>query len=270
MFGYVKVYKDELKIKEYNLFKAYYCGLCKALGKRFGLLTRLGLSFDMTFLAFMLSSANDSGIEIKKERCIAHVSKRPVVKNNEIINYTADMSIVLAYYKLLDDIKDDLSLKAIFAILAYVLPMRRVRKTRRAEVEVIKENLNKLSKLEKENCDDLDQVAHCFANILKKLFTPSFLPKNDDMASLGYHLGRWIYIIDAFADRKKDKKAKTYNPINTSKISKEIIEQSLGYTLYTIGEYAKKTSHKNEEIVSNIIYLGLRNTQDRVMNNESV
>ena len=138
-----------------------------------------------------------------KGKMYAHVSSGLWLKTTSI-NYTADMSIV-HLLPLLDDIKDDLSLKAIFAILAYVLPMRRVRKTRRAEVEVIKENLNKLSKLEKENCDDLDQVAHCFANILKKLFTPSFLPKNDDMASLGYHLGRWIYIIYAFADRKKDK-----------------------------------------------------------------
>lgn len=270
MFGYVKIYKDELKIKEYNLFRAYYCGLCKALGKRFGFMTRLGLSYDMAFLAFMLSSANEDLIDIKKESCIIHISKRAIVKNSDIINYTADMSIVLAYYKLLDDIKDDFSLKAILALPAYVFPMRKVKKQRKKEVESIKKNLELLSVLEKKKCDELDEVAHCFANILQSLFSPSFLPKNDDMSALGYHLGRWIYIIDAFADVEKDAKSKSYNPINISKAPKELIEQSLSYTLYTIGEHAKKIPHKNREVVNNIIYLGLRNVQDRVMKNGSV
>ena len=112
LFGYVTFYKDELKIKDYNKFKAYYCGLCKELGKRFNQLVRLGLSYDFTFLALLLDSVDENETVFSQEGCFKHFGKkRPTVKNNSHIQYAADMSVLFMYFKLLDDIKTGQKIK---------------------------------------------------------------------------------------------------------------------------------------------------------------
>ena len=101
MFGYVNAYKDLLRVCDYNVFRGYYCGLCKQLGKSFNQLTRVGLSYDMTFLAILMSSLDEGKPEMNLENCIAHpLSKRPVIHNDQGISYSADMSILLTYWHL--------------------------------------------------------------------------------------------------------------------------------------------------------------------------
>lgn len=31
MFGYIRIYEPELKMKDFRRYKAYYCGLCQEL-----------------------------------------------------------------------------------------------------------------------------------------------------------------------------------------------------------------------------------------------
>ena len=101
MFGYVNAYKDLLRVCDYNVFRGYYCGLCKQLGKIFNQLTRVGLSYDMTFLAILMSSLDEGKPEMNLENCIAHpLSKRPAIHNDQGISYSADMSILLTYWHL--------------------------------------------------------------------------------------------------------------------------------------------------------------------------
>ena len=120
LFGFINVYKDELKVKDYNIFKAYYCGLCKALGKRYNQLVRLGLSYDMTFLSVIADSVQQEQCEIVSEGCFKHIGNRPICINNKAIDYSADVSIILTYHKLCDDIADEHSIKAWFAKFAYI------------------------------------------------------------------------------------------------------------------------------------------------------
>ena len=151
MFGYVNAYKDLLRVCDYNVFRGYYCGLCKQLGKKFNQLTRFGLSYDMTFLAILMSSLEDKKIDIKMQNCIAHqISKRPVIKDDDGISYSADMSVVLTYMKLKDDWADERSIKS-FARVAYFFPMKNCAKKYPTQYKSIKETLAALSKLEKEN-----------------------------------------------------------------------------------------------------------------------
>ena len=99
MFGFVNVYKNELKIKDYNTFRAYYCGLCKSLGKRYNQLVRLGLSYDLTFLALVGDSLSNEDAVILKDGCIKHIGSHMICSNNHAIDYASDMSVILSYYK---------------------------------------------------------------------------------------------------------------------------------------------------------------------------
>lgn len=264
MFGYVNAYKDLLRVCDYNIFRGYYCGLCKQMGKSFNHLTRFGLSYDMTFLAILISSLDDEKVDLKYQNCIAHpISKRPVIKDDNGIKYSADMSVILTYMKLKDDWEDEKSIKS-FARIAYYFAMKKSSKKYPAQYRCIKENLNKLSILEKEKCNNIDMVADCFGTLLQGLFDAD--GNNKALSWLGYHIGRFIYITDAYNDIEKDLKHKSYNPfiqMYGDKLNKEDFKQSVVDSLtFTLSEISNAYNlidiKKNKELLDNIIYLGLR------------
>ena len=266
MFGYVNAHKDLLRVCDYNVFRGYYCGLCKMLGKQFHQLTRFGLSYDMTFLAILISALDKNEITLKHQPCIAHpLSKRPVIREDEGIRYSADMSVLLTYYKLKDDWDDEKSLKS-FARLWYYFPKRKVQKKYPRQTKAIRENLKKLGELEKEHCKNPDRVADCFGKLTQAIFDRD--GNNPALATVGYHIGRFIYFSDAYMDLEHDKKKKTYNPFlarSESEVRKEDLKKELVPALtYTLSEIANAyellTIRKNKELLDNIIYLGLRKT----------
>ena len=264
MFGYVNAHKDLLRVCDYNVFRGYYCGLCKALGKQFHQLTRFGLSYDMTFLAILISSLEKEGIRLKPEPCIAHpFSKRPVIREDVGIRYSADMSVVLTYYKLKDDWEDEKSFKSLARIL-YYFPMKKVAKKYPRQIHAIRENLKKLHMLEHEKSESIDAVSDCFGELTKAIFDPT--GTNLPLSLLGYHIGRLIYITDAYFDVEADFTKNNYNPFLAKYKSaasketwKEDVKNSLLYTLSEIAaSYELLTIYKNKELLDNIIYLGLR------------
>lgn len=270
MFGYVNVYKNELKIKDYNLFRAYYCGLCKSLGK-YNQLVRFGLSYDMTFLSIITDSLNDTKPDIKKDGCIKHIGKHEICQNNDAIKYSADMSIILMYHKLCDDIKDNHSIKAFFAKLAYVRAFKKASRKYEKASAFIKEMLSSLTVLEKEKCPYVDISADPFAKLLQMVFSTY----DESLGELGYNIGRFIYIVDAYKDLESDLKSNSYNPyiyaydneFLKSEEFKDRVKGSLNMTLYAIAEsYKKLNIQKNKEILDNIIYLGLRYVSENLFN----
>lgn len=120
MFGYVNVYQDELKVWQYKRFRAYYCGLCRAIGRLGSQAARLGLSYDMTFLAILLSALDPAPSETEQKACAAHpFHKRENVVRDAAVDYAAHMSILLMYLKFYDDWKDDKSIKALLLMGLY-------------------------------------------------------------------------------------------------------------------------------------------------------
>ncbi len=269
MFGYVTFYKDELKIKDFNKFRAYYCGLCKELGKSFNQLVRLGLSYDFTFLALLLDSVDTNDTYFSNEGCFKHLGKkRATVKNNPHVEYAADMSVVFMHYKLLDDVKDDFSLLSAIAIIPYWFAVRKVKKKYPHIISCVKSNLEALSKLEGEKCANIDEVSHHFSVIMESLFDRG----SEDLKRLGYNLGRFIYIADAINDYEEDVKKNKYNPYRFSfkdRKADEIrkaAEQSLTFTLAMAGQnYENLEIKKNKELLDNIIYMGLRQKMDSAL-----
>ncbi|MBR5239886.1 MAG: hypothetical protein IKW04_04870, partial [Clostridia bacterium] len=219
-----------------------------------------------TFLAILISSLNQDELTLKHQPCIAHpISKRPVIRDDAGIRYSADMSVLLTYYKLKDDWVDEKSPKS-FARLWYYFPMKRAQKKHPIQAKAIRENLEKLSTLEQENCKNPDQVADCFGKLTEALFDRD--GNNLPLAMVGYHIGRFIYFTDAYMDLEHDQKKKNYNPFlarSAGKVTKEDLKNeivpALTYTLSEIANaYELLSIHKNKELLDNIIYLGLRKT----------
>ncbi len=271
MFGYINIYKDELKVKEYNVFRAYYCGLCKALGRRYNQAVRMGLNYDLTFLGLVYDSIYDEDTEFDNLGCIKNISKKNTVVHNKAVDFASDMSIVLTFYKLADDIRDDRSLRAFFAAIPYWFAMRKLRGQYGELVKGIKTRLNELSSIEQERCTETDCAAHPFATIMKDIFCQA----NPALAPLGYELGRYIYMVDACDDMDADLKSGAYNPLNIAyeyngkpdTVLKEKIRDSIYLTLsFVASEYEKLPKFKNKEILDNIIYLGIRAKTDMVIN----
>lgn len=277
MFGYVNILKDELKIKDYNTFRAYYCGLCKTLGRHNGTVSRFGLSYDMTFLLLVLSSIHEEDTEFSIERCIAHpVTKHKTACQNKLTEYVADMSCMLVYLKAKDDFSDEKSIKGLLGMLLYYPCIRRAKKRYRKIYDSITNQLNLLSQLEKEKCGDIDKTADCFAKITELLFSYSYDGEDKRKLSwLGYNIGRWIYIIDAIADYETDKKKNSYNPIIISNKEKNELELSLTLTLSNIASaYELLDVKRNDAILRNILYDGLLQKQRAILrkdtSNESI
>ena len=215
VFGYVNIYKDELKVKDYNIYRSYYCGLCKKLGEEFSIRARLSLNYDFAFLALVLSSLSDGKEEIKYENCFIHpLTKRPVLKSDDYLTYSAYMSIIVTYFKLKDDVSDNKNIKSFFAYLFFKGYFKKAKKKYPKKCEIIKTILEELNIKEKENCADIDEVSDCFGRLLSEVF----LKDGEDRAlkEFSYQLGRFIYIIDALDDIEKDIKSEIIHAIHAN------------------------------------------------------
>ena len=287
MFGYVTICKEKLSGEGFETFRAYYCGLCKAIGKRCSHAARMGLSYDITFLAIVLSAADNSDEVRESKRCLLHPWRKNVcVTKDRATDYAADAGVMLSYLKLLDDWRDDRSIKSLFTLALFYFGMRRAKKRFPDIYDGIQECLKKLSLLEKNGSDDIDETADCFAKILEILFTPDFITNPSDrriLAWLGYNIGRWIYVMDAYSDIEKDFKHNAYNPFlaghagqSAAEIKntlKENLSVSMTLTLENAASaYELINSSKNREVLNNIIYIALKNKQDCVLGekNESL
>ena len=276
MFGYVTPYKMELKIKDYEMFKAYYCGLCISIKNNFSNLCRMSLNYDMTFLGILLDSLECSKHKYVVTKCIAHpMKKKPKVIDNKALDYAAFCNVALVYYKLLDDYNDDNSLNKKF-ISMYIKKFINKSKEDLSPLLVnTEENIKKLSSLEKsQDIISIDELSDPFASLTA--FIISYYYKNEDfydnLYNLGYNLGRWIYIIDAYDDLKEDMEKHKFNAINkafnTENLSYEdLIAQQVNRIEFnllmsantTVEALNKLPINKNEDLLFNILQLGLMN-----------
>lgn len=287
MFGYVTVCQNGLSEQSLKTFKAYYCGLCKTIGRRCSQSARLGLSYDITFLAIVLSSVCKNEISMKDKKCVLHpVRENICVEADMALNYAADMGVILTYLKLLDDWNDDRSIKALFSMLLFANGVRKSKKHYSREYESIRKCLDELSQLEKNNCKEIDETADCFARILEILFTPDFIKDESTkriLAWLGYNIGRWIYIVDAYNDLEKDVKKDDYNTFKAKYDGKTVQEikvairedlcTSMTFTLENAASaYNLLEIYKNKDILDNIIYVALKAKQRSILgeNDESL
>ena len=217
MFGYVRPAKPELKVKDWEAYQAAYCGLCHTLKKRYGLIPTFFLNYDFTFLA-MLLAPGERIPTTEKKRCIAcPFRKKCVLSPNEGLAVAADESVILTYHQLRDSVSDSGFWKGMAARVLSLLLKPAYKKAAACRPEfdrVVRENLERLAALEKSCCPSLDEPADAFAGILSVAAPRSGDEVRDRaMEQLLYHVGRWIYLIDAWDDLKSDREGGNYNPL---------------------------------------------------------
>lgn len=280
MFGYIMPEKPELKVKEFDMYRAYYCGVCKSIGKRHGQIKRMTLTYDAAFLALLLCSILNVGTKVNKERCIIHPTKKSFVIYNEIIDYSSDINIILAYNNIADKWKDDKSKKALVGLVGLKRAYKKLKAKYSEKCAIIDKRLEELSLLEKSNCDSIDQSAEPFAKLMEEVLDYEKLEDNTRqiLRWMGYNLGKWIYLIDAFDDIEDDIKNSSYNPLLTHfkydgkdvcEFKNEIKEQVEFTLLYCLGETSKAfellTTNENKGILENILYIGLLSKTDKIL-----
>ena len=346
MLGYVKIDKGELKVREYEVYTGYYCGVCKSRGRRYGQLPRMVLSYDAAFLAILLASLSDESDTPVQEHCIAHpVIKKKTVIRNRAIDYAGDVMLILAWYKLADDAADEGKAYAKPVMLMMKRIFRRLNSLYPELCSSVKCHLSALSALEREKCASIDMAAEAFSKIMEDIFTeglqavygseppqheppgdrgdpgisgmqddrtysrtsPGSSERSDDpdapgisgmqdepcgfaspgsdtrelLARAGYHLGKWVYMIDAVDDIEENIESGAYNPLlfrfkfdaanETADEFRARIEPDLRFNLYHYLAMLSRCTdsldiRKNAGIIENVIYFGLnRKTEEIIM-----
>ena len=212
MFGYVIINQGEMKIKDYETYRSYYCGLCRSLKEAGGRRSQLTLSYDMTFLVLALTALYELEPEEKLCRCIAHPAKKHLERRNAVSDYCADMNIILTYYKCMDDWDDEKKKTSYLYGALLKKEIKQLEKRYPHKIKVIADKLHELREGEKQKNLSADQMAGIFGEIMGELF----LWKEDEwkglLYQLGFYLGKFIYLMDAYEDVIKDEKEGNYNP----------------------------------------------------------
>ena len=324
MFGYVVVNKPELKFREFDVYRAYYCGLCHSLSKRHGLSGQLTLSYDMTFLVILLSSLYEPEHSVTSKRCIVHPLKRQNIISSEFTDYVADMNVILSYFKCLDDWHDD---RSVFK-LAYSKLLKKgsigknlnnvhatsdstddgsvaatqpsavddgsVAATQpnsdsnnqnsyftddsghlhispdysyKNKIEAISSLLDELGTREKMNETNVDVLAGLFGKIMQILFVPFDDIYAKGLGRMGFYLGKFIYIMDAFDDVEEDVKKGRYNVFSNCYTDPDFethVKDMLTMMMAECSDaFEMLPAVDNADILRNILYSGVWNSYER-------
>ncbi len=249
MFGYIAADTTKLDKVQKKEYRRLYCGLCHALGERYGFFARSLLSFDTAFL-FMLLERRGGGC-VKTKRCPYKFLKKCDGICSENADYCADVTVLLAYLKLQDDINDDNSLKA-RVLTKFLKKQYQKAKTAQPSLEKkLRERLSELSDVEKQNETNPDIPANIFARLLGEVFE-----KDSELYKTGYLLGRFIYLADACCDFKKDLKKGRYNPL--IKFRQSDFNGMLARELSAVlDELSEKEINTYRDIIDNVLYHGV-------------
>lgn len=270
MFGYIRPLECELKVREQAEYRGIYCGLCKSIGRRYGQIERLTLSYDCAFLALTLYAICGAA-SFSPENCGPRVyrGKRPIADPSATLDYAADVNVLLAWYKAADDAADEESAKAALARLALRRAYRKAARANPALDEEIHTHMAQLRALEANETASTDEPSNAFGALLAAvmLYAP-MLPLSERKAAqwMFYNLGKWVYLIDAWDDRKKDEENESYNPFLLSGMERE----QAGFLLNITRNEAIKAFDLLElsapsGLLDNIMTLGLLHVQERVL-----
>ena len=262
MFGYVRINKMDLTFREYENYKGYYCGLCKYLKENHGEISRIGLNYDITFLIVILSAIYKPKTNIFEEVCLVSPFKRKKKLINYITEYAASMNILLTYYKLEDNLLDDKGVKDILAYNLYKSKLKMAHKKYPHKSQIIKEQMKILNQLEKNKEYNIDKVSNTFGELMGEIFAYKKDKYEDDLRRIGFNIGKYIYILDAYEDLNEDYKKGRYNPfmeyINKREELKIRVDRLISISLGLLASSIDRLNLQvNRGIIENIVYSGV-------------
>ncbi len=286
MFGYVKPDKPELKIKDFETYKAIYCSLCKTLGKEYGLFARFLLTYDATFYAIFRKTVFQSAPDCAhKGVCRFNPLKKcNYIETDGYLKAAAALTVIMFYYKVLDNLHDGKFPKKLLSRLVYpyikIKFNKAVKKYSNYDA-IIKSSIEEQARVENERTDSIDMAAHPTALSLQKIFSDGIENETQRRVAerVGYCLGRWVYLTDAFDDLEDDLKTGSYNPFTqkykldksyltnkNSDIENDIIK-SIRLTANETGlalELLDKNCYK--PLIENIIFDGMESELMKIIN----
>ena len=261
MFGYIVMNKPEIKFKDFDLYRSFYCGLCRELKSKYGISGQISLTYDMTFVVILLSALYEPPTQKGSTRCIIHpVCKQPV-RRNTVTEYAADMNVLLAYYKCRDDWEDEKKVTALGYSKVLQGKVKKLDQKYPDKSRRIQKLLSELSEMEKSGEKDIDKMAGCFGKIMEEIFAWKQDVWEDTLRRMGFYLGKFIYLLDAYEDVEEDKKKQNYNPLAIYS-KKADFEEFAGHLLTMMIAEASRAFEqlpilKNAEILRNILYSGV-------------
>lgn len=275
MFGYITPNLDKLSQKEKDRYTSLYCGLCHSLRDNYNQVSRLALSYDLTFLLMLLSSLYEPQEKAHPCNCIFHPGKKYQTINNCFSDYCASLTVVLAYHKILDDVNDEGKLSAKIGQKALQKQYEKAKNNIPEMCDTIEIFMQKISDTEKQaersseikGIESGDKISQYFGMIMAKIFAIKDDFFNENLAKFGANLGRFIYFMDAACDLKDDISSGSYNPykfyyknfdnttLNNDEITK--IKKDLSILAGKACHYFEKLPIvKDEKILQNILYEG--------------
>ena len=257
MFGYIRANLNDISEEEKNRYRAVYCGLCKTIHKKFGLAARLSLSYDLTFLIILLSSLYEPEEKEVIENCIVHPFKKTAKITDDFSDYAADITIALAYHNCIDDWKDDKNyLKKLYAGVLKS-DYKKVKTRLPKQCETIERELEILSEIENSK-GQADEAANSFGRLMGALFVIKKDKWAADLYSIGFNLGRFIYMADGAVDYEDDIKNKSYNPLLSLNKKTAEIRPVLTQILGSVSEsFERLPLEKDIHLLRNILYSGV-------------
>ena len=260
MFGFVAANIKELTKEEKQRYNAAYCGICRGIRTQCSSAARLGLSYDMAFLALLLTSLYEPEETAGNRACGLHpIKPRPWI-DNVYIRYCAHMNVALGYYNALDDYEDEGRICAKWMCGVFGRDLEEIRALYPRQCAAIDTCLQELRQLERENCANPDLPAGCFGRLLGELFVFQEDLWADSLRQMGDALGRYIYLADAAMDYRRDVKKKQYNPFSAMGTG-ENPAQWEEYLVLAMGRcadyYERLPLVQDKGILDNILYSGV-------------
>ena len=261
MLGVMTIRKDELKFREFDRYRGYYCGLCRAIGDRCGGVCRMALSFEMTFLAMLMTSLYEMETTDEKHRCLVHPMQKQRMLGNEAINYAADLSALTAYYDLRDGWEDERRVDRLAESTLMKKAAKEAGERLPRQREAVERYVKALHEIEARNDQNLDAAANLTGEMLGELYVMKEDVYARDLRELGLYLGKFIYLCDCYEDVERDIRKKNYNPL-ISRHSNETFaadcEQMLSDMMARAAlAFERLPLLEDAEIMRNILYSGI-------------
>ena len=263
MFGYININRAEMSEEDMKIYQSYYCGLCQILRKNSGIRGQMLLNYDMTFLIVLLSGLYELEDHEKEFVCAIHPGKKKLARVNEATQYAAKMNVILAYHNLEDDWRDDRAYakRAISQIIRKDY-LKIVREYPR-QAEALEKYMHRLIDLEQTKETNLDLVAGITGEMLGEIFAWKEDIWAEELRCLGFYLGKFIYLMDAYEDLEKDEKGGKYNPfLDLQKENPKDYETISKLILTSMMSECSKSFERlpvlqNADIIRNILYSGV-------------
>ena len=287
MLGYIRPYKPEMKLQEYELYRGVYCGLCKTLGEEFGPFSRMTLSYDFTFLALLDLSLKGACPGFARQRCAANpFLKKTCCTARDELKRTAQAAMIMVYHEAVDNLHDEDWKGKLLSGCSYPVLKSAALRAQKSQPEIagaVALLMERQGELERNGCASTDEAAEPSALAMGNIaaLLSSGPAQERILHQLGYYLGRWVYLVDALDDLEKDLAHRGYNPFvikyGLGQTPREHLEKQLRFareearaSIYmTIGEIQKAYELLDlslfREILDNILYLGLKNVTDSVL-----